>query len=145
MSLGTDLDAIGLRYLGAIDGQLISLDVALVVGMTLEPLELCLLFQAKPLINPVENRFYQFLVFDRFLAGGLPSILTPILKPSSEAINRILAVCVDEDVSISWRDLNGPLDRSQLCTLICLSFSMQAFGDIPVDKSATAFRTRKTA
>ncbi len=96
--------------------------------MTFQPLELRPDQQAFSLINLVDNGIDQVLVLHRLLVGVEPSVSPPIREPFSDTLDGVVAVRIDCDVSISWRNINGTLDCGELSTLIGLTRSDDCFG-----------------
>lgn len=86
--------------------------VAQICCVSLNPLEFRLHSELCSLIKLVYDTFYQIPIFHGLLGRGQPAIVPPSLKPHCCTLDCILAIAVDDYVSIPRGEVKGPLDGS---------------------------------
>ena len=95
--------------------------------MALDVLELGVSAHQLALVYPTQYRLNKISILDRLLVFGRPVIPAPADEPVRQARDRVLAVCIDNNIRVSRCDVEGTLACRQLCPLICLPGPLQWF------------------
>ena len=117
---------------GPFNGQAVCLDIAGMMSMPFDPLELRLCPQRLPFFDFRKDIFHQVLVFYRFPRRSLPPVFSPILKPFRHTVNRVLAVRYDAHSSVLGHDFQSSKDSRELGSLVRLPWPGKSLGKIPV-------------
>jgi hypothetical protein len=110
-----------------LDRQLVSSDVAWVVGMSFDPskVRLCPTHLAFPYAG--NYGLDQILVLNGLSGGGFPVILLPLREPLGETLDTVVGIGVDEDGTVDGNMIQCSGDSRQFSALVRLPLSTKRF------------------